>query len=140
MVRVLFYLLSVFILLGCQPDPIYTVQSSTCHPNQLCNYSGGIAVALDKPDVQPETPFDLLLTLPEGWRVKNAKMTGIDMYMGMIPVFFEKNEHQWHAQTMVGACSSPDMMWQLSITLYQQTDSPETQLKEILYFIKVLNQ
>ena len=139
MVRVLFYLLSVFILLGCQPDPIYTEQSSTCHPNQLCNYSGGIAVALDKPDVQPETPFDLLLTLPEGWRVKNAKMTGVSMYMGMIPVFFEQKDHQWHAQTMVGACSSPNMMWQLSITLQRDTSESELALKEILYFIRVPN-
>ena len=140
MVRVLFYLLSVFVLLGCQPAPIYTEQSSTCQPNQQCNYSGGIAVALDKPDVQPETPFDLLLTLPEGWRVKNAKMTGINMYMGMIPVFFEQNNHQWHAQTMVGACSTPNMMWQLSITLQRDIGESELALKEILYFIRVPNQ
>ena len=140
MVRVLCYFLSVFILLGCKPDPIHTEQFSTCQPNQLCNYSAGIALTLDKPEVQPETPFDLLLTLPEGWRVKRAKMTGVDMYMGMIPVFFEQNNHQWHAQTMVGACSSPNMMWQLSITLQPQTNSSEPQLKEILYFINVLNQ
>ena len=140
MQRVLFYLLSGLILLGCEPAPSNTEQFSSCQPNQLCNYSGGISLSLDKPEVHPETPFNLLLTLPEDWQVKNAKMTGVEMYMGMIPVFFEQSGSQWHAQTMVGACSSAKMMWQLSITLEHHIHSSDAELKEVLYFIRVPNQ
>ncbi|WP_199608615.1 hypothetical protein [Flocculibacter collagenilyticus] len=46
-----------------------------------------------------------------------GKIEGASMYMGHIPLVFDTNEETGlvEAKTFLGACSDPDMRWQISI-------------------------
>ena len=52
------------------------------------------------------------------WRVIDAKIVGKEMFMGRIPVTFTKVEKGiFAAKTLVGACTTPKMVWQLRINV-----------------------
>ncbi|WP_296294539.1 hypothetical protein [Rheinheimera sp.] len=75
-------------------------------------------------DMPVETP--LLLKLDTG-KEAVSKVTGIirgkTMYMGEIPLRFERKQQQWQAELMLGACTEPRMQWQLELEVtYQNGD------------------
>jgi hypothetical protein len=49
----------------------------------------------------------------------SAELTGVSMYMGRIPLRFIQDPatELWHADVMLGACSDPNMTWQLELIL-----------------------
>lgn len=49
----------------------------------------------------------------------SAELTGVNMYMGRIPLQFRYNapDARWEADFMLGACAEPKMIWKLTITL-----------------------
>ena len=52
------------------------------------------------------------------WRVVDAKIVGKTMFMGRIPVTFTKIEKGFFAaKTLVGACTTAIMVWQLQINV-----------------------
>ena len=67
-------------------------------------------------DMPVETP--LLLKLDVGKEAVVAvtgKIRGKTMYMGEIPLRFEFRQQQWQAELMLGACTEPNMQWQLEL-------------------------
>jgi len=56
--------------------------------------------------------------------IQSVFIEGVNMYMGKIPVVQEKKkEGQWEGWTMLGACSEPDMVWDMVITFEDSTTS-----------------
>ncbi|WP_372881076.1 hypothetical protein [Psychromonas sp.] len=52
------------------------------------------------------------------WRVVDAKIVGKEMFMGRIPVTFTQTDKNiFSAKTLVGACTTPKMIWQLQINI-----------------------
>ena len=79
---------------------------------------GNAVFALSTANVEPEKPFSVLLTLNNGVSPISAKMTGVTMYMGTIPVMFKPvADGQWQVDIMVGSCSEPSMVWALTVKL-----------------------
>ncbi|MGB1292049.1 MAG: hypothetical protein ACPG5Z_07935 [Pseudoalteromonas sp.] len=116
-------LISVISLTACKPQETSIEEQATvasCLSNEPCIYDQQIKVWLSESTVSPETPFDINLSLPEGLQVKRAKLEGVTMYMGYIPVFFELVAGKFRATTMVGVCSEKNMEWKLSIELKDQ--------------------
>ena len=68
-------------------------------------------------------PVETLLTMQlksnDQLQQVSAELTGVNMYMGRIPLQFRYNapEARWEADFMLGACAEPKMIWQLTITL-----------------------
>lgn len=100
-------------------------QAASCEPNQLCHYDNQVKIWLAEPEVTPETPFQIFLSLPAGYTVKSAKLEGITMYMGFIPVLFEVRDGLLVAQTMVGICAERNMTWRLVLEVNDQQGQSE---------------
>jgi hypothetical protein len=80
-------------------------------------------------------PVEELLTwsvqLSEGWQVKEAKVVGVSMSMGTIPLLFKAvagQQQQYVAEMVLGACSQPRMKWQLQLTLLHATQGEKVLL------------
>lgn len=63
-----------------------------------------------------ETPLLLQLTAADVLSV-SGELTGVSMYMGEVPLRFSQLEGVWQAEFLLGACSDPDMLWQLQLEI-----------------------
>lgn len=82
--------------------------------------------------IQAETLFVLNTRFPAEVTNLQAKMTGISMDMGVVPIIFKKRiNNAYQAQVLVGACALDIMQWRLVITWQQDG--------KIKYFEQVLN-
>lgn len=116
------------------PVPVNPSEAVTVAPSvEICDFAQGCVIATDKGEISAklqqgdqvlaETPFNLALTLPQGSQLKAANITGHDMFMGKIPVIFNKleNTQQYLAQAMVGACVTERMRWNLELEIESAT-------------------
>lgn len=88
---------------------------------------GTISTVTDTADVkfsirpaqpQPETPFEIELTLPSDWEPQPSELVAITMYMGSLPVRWDaQGENAWIATVQVGACAESIMEWQVRVPL-----------------------
>ncbi len=101
-----------FALMGLLMLPAY--------PNDLCQFANGpclqqgVSLALSPTTAASQTLLSLQLTLPLGTQIIHAQLVGRDMYMGVIPVRFDKNGQ---ATAIYGRCPSGEMVWQLQLEL-----------------------
>ena len=65
--------------------------------------------------------------------MQSAKLEGITMYMGFIPVFFEASDGLLVAQTMVGICAERNMTWKLALAVKNQQEQAE----QVFYYFNV---
>jgi hypothetical protein len=129
-------LLSVISLTACKPQETSIEEQATvasCYSNEPCIYDKQVKVWLSESIVTPETPFNINLSLPEGLKVINAKLEGVTMYMGYIPVFFKSTKGILQADTMVGVCSEKNMKWKLIIELEDQ----QAKTSQVTYYFIV---
>lgn len=84
-------------------------------------------------NIKTELPFFIELTqLPQKNSKQNAKqdinqsiinvsayLEGKDMFMGKVPVFFQKmdNDSSYSAQSLLASCSEEQMIWRLWVTI-----------------------
>ena len=108
---------SLLILLACQPPK---GDSSLLVLYQQAD----LAVNLSPAAAPVETP--LLITVQSDRPVTaiSAELTGVSMFMGLIPLRFQKlstddlaGSEQWQAVFLLGACADPAMIWQLNLTV-----------------------
>lgn len=67
-------------------------------------------------DMPVETPLLLKLDVgKEAVLAVTGKIRGKTMYMGEIPLRFEFRQQQWQAELMLGACTEPNMQWQIEL-------------------------
>ena len=120
------FLFSVF-LAACDSQSIEEGSTSTsCENNSHCYYPNNAEVWLSNPDVSPELPFAINLKLPKGAKNLSAKLEGVTMYMGFIPLQFKQKGQVWVADTMVGSCSEPVMTWKMMLTYTTGDNQPQT--------------
>jgi hypothetical protein len=90
-----------------------------------CSYDtsfGPLKIYSNHPEMPIETPLQLTAVLPQSdelnsMRIVASEITGISMYMGRIPVQWrEIAANTWQADILLGACTDPNMIWQLTIT------------------------
>ncbi|MBB1333242.1 MULTISPECIES: hypothetical protein [unclassified Pseudoalteromonas] len=127
------FLSALHMLMACGPQPLSIeaqTQDASCRPNQLCEYDNQVKIWLSEQQITPETPFEIHLSLPSTLLVHSAKLEGITMYMGYIPVLFEPRNDILVAQGMVGICSERNMTWKLTL----EVKNPQGQLKQIFYY------
>ncbi|MFU2508547.1 hypothetical protein [Pseudoalteromonas sp. ASV78] len=136
-IKFLMVLISVLqLLVACDPQTISIEEqrpAASCQPNQLCQYNNQVKIWLAEQKTTPETPFEIYLSLPNGVSVQSAKLEGVTMYMGFIPVLFAPRDDMLVAQTMVGICSERNMTWKLVLELNNQQGHAE----HVLYYFDV---
>lgn len=71
-----------------------------------------------------ETPLTMVLESATDLINVSGELRGVSMYMGRIPlqwrqaeVTAERETAMWTAEFFLGACSDPDMQWQLELWL-----------------------
>ena len=94
--------------------------------DQICDLSRGSCTARPDNDaaqvwisalpVRAEHPFIIELAASDQ-RIGPVKawLEGRDMFMGTIPVLFEPRDGGWQAEVLVGSCTSPLMVWLLTL-------------------------
>ncbi|GAP76284.1 hypothetical protein W04_2833 [Pseudoalteromonas sp. SW0106-04] len=116
---------TLLLIAGCDSDSTTSIENlstntSCCEHQQQTHQN--ITFALSAEQVHPESPFAIKLILPEHTQVVKAHLEGVGMYMGRIPVLFNKvGADTWVASTQVGSCSEPTMRWRLVVETAQNT-------------------
>jgi hypothetical protein len=65
---------------------------------------------------QIEEQLSLRISSDRVFTIKDVSIRGINMYMGVIAVIEENSTNlEWEGWTLLGACSEPNMIWQLTI-------------------------
>ncbi|MDN3377325.1 MULTISPECIES: hypothetical protein [unclassified Pseudoalteromonas] len=134
--QVILFLSIILCLTACNPQAISIEEqpvAASCQPNEPCDYSNTTKIWLPVTDLTPETAFKINLSIPEGSAIISAKLEGVTMYMGYIPVTFEAIDDIYQATTMVGICSEKNMKWKLRL----QLQDSEGHTQHITYFFIV---
>lgn len=117
----------LLMLAACTPQE--AAKTATARQVQLKTFNLSYLPA----DMPVETP--LLLKLDTGKEAVLA-VTGIirgkTMYMGEIPLRFELKQQQWQAELVLGACTEPDMQWQLDLEVTYHNGEKLT-LQDVFY-------
>ncbi|MBS3796902.1 hypothetical protein [Pseudoalteromonas sp. BDTF-M6] len=133
---VLYPLLATLLsLTACDDTDMSIVKDAP--PTHCCDHHplniDSFRFALSGERVHPESSFSVSLQMPADALIESAKMQGITMYMGTIPVLFKQIDARvWQADIMVGACSEPNMLWQLDVRV-----SHRGQVQTLAYPINV---
>ena len=120
-----YIILFLFFLFGCKPNSnsVDLSQEIGCIYGQsncqLTSQFGALDLGFNVKYLVSETPFEMHLTGGnKPFSVTNAYMTGEDMYMGKIPLFFKQlSDGAWAAQSMFGSCAQAQMTWRVWLTL-----------------------
>ncbi|MDX1525096.1 MAG: hypothetical protein R3273_02520 [Pseudidiomarina maritima] len=104
----IFVVCSMVFLFGCR-DKVPQVQHSA---------DTKIFHQIDPDQPMVEQPILIQLTLPEQVQPQLSKVTGVNMYMGAIPlVWQQQTQTRWQAELLLGACAEPLMQWRVTVPL-----------------------
>lgn len=120
---------NLLVLLACQPSKV--------DDSMLVLYQQpALAIHLSPAAAPVETPLQIIVQSEQPIREISAELSGVSMYMGLIPLRFQKlntdgsgSSEQWQAVFLLGACSDPAMIWQLNLTL-QLADGQKLSINE----------
>ena len=99
-----------FILTACKPVPTDITPASVLYQDKQ------LTVQLAPGNAPVETPLLLMVSAPD-IKAISARLTGVSMYMGEIPLRFSQQGMQWQAEFFLGACSERHMQWQLEMVV-----------------------
>lgn len=102
------FVLLLFTIIRCQPVDI------TQDSSHLLFSEPELALQLTPGNAPVETPLQLQLSA-ENVASISGELTGISMYMGRIPLKFSQHQEVWQTEFLLGACSDPNMLWQLEL-------------------------
>lgn len=107
----------LLLITGCQPKP-------ADNSSKVLYQQQGLLLSLSPAIALVETPLTLSIISEQPLEIISASLSGVSMYMGLIPLQFQKlntdtvgEPEQWRADFLLGACSDPAMLWQLNVTL-----------------------
>jgi hypothetical protein len=88
-------------------------------PCEVASSQGRFWLSVDNPPIKAEQWINFKFESDQQeLRVIDAKIVGKEMFMGRIPVTFTKvGKGIFSAKTLVGACTTPTMIWQLQINV-----------------------
>ncbi|WP_445426734.1 hypothetical protein [Alishewanella sp. HL-SH06] len=117
---------------------VFLLALTACQPNakdsseQLLLQTPMLQLTLSPEHAPVETPLQLRLHSNKPLRAINAEIQGISMYMGRIPLQWRQQALEqsaeftvWQAEFFLGACSDPQMQWQLQLILDYQDGERE---------------
>jgi len=134
----IFIIFFSLIFIGCNPSQ--KVKSEYNEPHCLTSQSqcvinneiGQFSVLFNVDKIHGDLPFELSIAYKS--LSKNIKFSGHlegkDMFMGKIPVFFNKleNENRQSADVLLVNCSEEQMVWRLWVTI----EIPASHDKELM--------
>lgn len=112
--KLLLWLSFLLLLPACTPEPNDNSQ-------QTLLQTAGLTLQISPATIPVETP--LLLTIKTSVDIQqvSGEVQGVSMYMGRIPLHWRKvsdtEGRLWQAEFLLGACTDPQMRWQLQLTL-----------------------
>ncbi len=106
--------------------PLCDFEKSVCINTEL---SSDLVLTATPALITAETEIEFELTLKlkpnQNIQIKSAWLEGKNMFMGKIPLFFSKtktpivspleNQVTYRANTLIGACTEEQMIWQMTI-------------------------
>ncbi|WP_416308515.1 hypothetical protein [Neptunicella sp. SCSIO 80796] len=128
----LIFLAGLFVLVKINNHQLSDANKSYCSlEHGQCEINQGeqsILLQIQPESIPLEEELSLTFTLPSGYNITRGWITGINMYMGKIPLIIESvDNNQTQAVTFLGSCSEPDMQWLMTLevenTHRQQTDT-----------------
>jgi len=115
------YIIVIFSLTACKPpvEAIQVIDKPQCLKSQSrCDIKTNIGIftlRFNVKEVKVEIPFTMQIAYigKESIQKINGYMEGKNMFMGKIPLFFKKMliNNQFSAETMLVACTEPNMVW-----------------------------
>lgn len=137
--RLRFTIASVLLLTliaGCTPDPKHVADNPFCAKgedvNESCRYEAGDTsfwLLSSNQRMPAERPIQLILRSTKPLQIEASELRGLSMYMGRIPLQWEEvSNREWRTIVHVGACTDPDMRWQLRLSLSTDDGSYQRQL------------
>jgi hypothetical protein len=123
------------LLLACNSETKKEVAHSSCIENKPCNYSGGYQISLENELITPEDEFIIKFKAAKNIKIQQAKLEGINMYMGSIPLLFEYKNGTWQSKAMVGACAEPIMQWRLTLDFIEINSAKSNEPITVLYYL-----
>ena len=129
-VMLLVFLIGFFVIFNLKFNSELPVKvSNICHFNKnKCvqkTQFGSFTLQAEPKIIKSESNIDFVLTLPTDSKLKISKawLEGKDMYMGRIPLFFQKGKKNYLANTLIGACTENSMVWQMHIELVDEQNT-----------------
>ena len=108
------FTLFIFLFFGCSEAPQEPTQSIK---KQRVSTSDLTLVFPLK--IKAENLFNIDLKLPQMATIQSAKLVGVSMDMGIVPIIFlplaEPKESRYQADVLLGACALPIMQWRLEV-------------------------
>jgi len=82
-----------------------------------------VQLSVSPGQIPVETLLRLQLRSNDNLQAVSAQMVGKSMYMGKIPLHFTFDAASgfWISEFMLGACSDPQMIWQLNLQLTEHS-------------------
>ncbi|MEW6992280.1 hypothetical protein AADZ91_16545 [Colwelliaceae bacterium 6441] len=134
-----YFLIAVIMFSGCTPQPESTIfVEPHCLPSQsqckITNSFGSFDILFNVDTVITEQMFDIIIKKDSAF--EKLKVTGYlegkEMFMGKIPLFFEKYDLQTSvSKAMLGSCTEQDMTWRMWLTIADQENAE----KAVTFFI-----
>lgn len=118
--------------MGCSDKQSYQAAEPLCLPSQSqCFFEsrlGKVEVLFDQKKLVAETQFNLIVEIEGNPNVTvTGFMEGQSMYMGKIPLFFEKQEDgRIVANSIFGSCGEPNMVWRVNLNVIDQFQESHT--------------
>jgi hypothetical protein len=115
-------LLLVVSISGCDRTNIQTQPDE-----QLQMVLGEAQLTISPRHIPVETLLHIQIRTEKPLRSLSAVIVGKSMYMGKIPLrfTFDDKTGTWRSDFMLGACSDPQMLWQLQMLLTDQSGNQQ---------------
>lgn len=132
MLKTLFVMMFFSLLLGCSKPSKVSYISPICIEGQsVCKMNskfGDFSILFNVKRPVAETQFEISLTFSQDPNITiSSYIEGKDMYMGKIPLFFEKQQStQYLANVLFGSCGREIMTWRLWLTLEDNAGDKQT--------------
>lgn len=121
--KAFFPLAILWLLIGCDGAPQHeqaaNSSSSPCYLEHGCvstGSPGAPTVYIEPGVIRAETPFTVRVEFDQSVNEVKARIEGVSMFMGYIPVILSPTASGYEASTMVGACTTDAMTWRLLVS------------------------
>ena len=122
---------AVLLLSGGCADEQATLAAEEQQMAQSIVNLAGVTLIFRPGRVVVETPATLELVISPAEVITEAYLTGGNMYMGKIPLRLVAGSlaGHWETQYILGACTEPEMIWQLTV----QIGNPQGPVRQVQY-------
>jgi len=126
-VKLVLYFIFLFVLQACTPAANDNSQLTLLQ-------TAGLSVHISPATIPVESPLTLTVETNLDIHKLSGEIRGISMYMGRIPLHWRKLDattgSRWQTEFLLGACTDPQMRWQLILTLTLADGSEQLIMQE----------